>query len=80
MEHRPNYPKRRGSTSTNWWLLLALLFVVGLLAWQTYRLSNHSPLHNPNAESRPVTPRGNSGGMKKRKSSCINRSTNAWCT
>ena len=58
MEHQPNHPKHRVAHSTNWWLLCALLFVVGLLAWQTYRLSNHSPLHNPNATARPVAPRG----------------------
>ncbi len=56
MEHQPRYQRHR--TSTHWWLLLALLFVVGLLAWQTYRLYHRSPLHNPNAKARPVTPRG----------------------
>jgi S1-C subfamily serine protease len=56
------YPSRRvaqrESAPTNWWLLAALFFVVGLLAWQTYRLTQKTPLHDPTAKARPVTPRG----------------------
>jgi S1-C subfamily serine protease len=39
-------------------MLFALVFVVGLLIWQTYRLSQKSPLHDPTAQSRSITPRG----------------------
>ena len=56
--HPPRRPIQRVSTPPNWWLMFALFFVVGLLAWQTYRLSKKSPLHNPNAQARPITPRG----------------------
>lgn len=59
MEQYPSHrPQQRFSSPPNWWLLFALVFVVGLLAWQTFRLSQSSPLHNPNAEPREVTPRG----------------------
>ena len=59
MDHYPPHRQvRRVSTPPNWWLLAALVFVVALLGWQTYRLARKSPLHNPDAEARPVTPRG----------------------
>ncbi len=59
MEQTPyRRPVQRESAPPNWWLLAALVFVVGLLAWQTYRLTQKSPLHDPKAEARPITPRG----------------------
>lgn len=59
MEQYPNRrPAQRESAPPNWWLLAALFFVVALLAWQTYRLTKKSPLHDPSATARPVTPRG----------------------
>jgi S1-C subfamily serine protease len=59
MEQHPyRRPAQRESAPPNWWLLAALFFVVGLLAWQTYRLTKKSPLHDPSAEARPITPRG----------------------
>lgn len=57
-QHHSHHPPQRVSSPPNWWLLFALLFVVGLLAWQTYRLSQTSPLHDPDAQPRAVTPRG----------------------
>ncbi len=55
----------RVSGTPNWWLLAALIFVVGLLVWQTYRLSQRTPLHDPNAKARPITPRGDLGSDEK---------------
>ncbi len=57
-QHPQQRPIPRISTPPNWWLLFALVFVVGLLVWQTYRLSHQSPLNDPNAKARPITPRG----------------------
>ena len=59
MEQSPQRrPVHRVSAPPNWWLLFALAFVVALLAWQTYRLARTSPLHDPDAQARPITPRG----------------------
>lgn len=57
-QYHSHRPPQRISSPPNWWLLFALLFVVGLLAWQTFRLSQSSPLHDPDAQPREVTPRG----------------------
>ena len=58
MDHYPHNPDRRDIAAPNWWLLFALVFVIALLGWQTYRLAKISPLHDPSAAARPITPRG----------------------